>query len=137
MLVQRPDAARWVEGTEELPSPFRMMGADGKAGGSGVAGGAPDSQSHNERLSGRRAVPSHDGGPFDQVPQPPSWHAMTQMMDSRRHIVLMPLSCLSPGAGDLAYAAVVPWDFARRMLPPWRLARIAARPRLADQLAPA
>jgi hypothetical protein len=93
MLARRPDAARWVEGTDEPPSPFRMMGADGEACGSGVADGAPDSQSHNERLSGRRARPSQEGGPFDQVPQPPSWLAMTQMMNSRRHIVLMPLSC--------------------------------------------
>jgi len=68
-----------------------MIGADGGTGGSGVANGAPDSQSHNERLSGRRAKPSHDGGPFDQIAQPPSCHAMIQMMNSRRHIVLMPL----------------------------------------------
>lgn len=91
MLAQRPDAARWAEAADGLASPFRMMGAEGEAGGSGVADGAPDSQSHNERLSGRRARPSHDGGPFDQFAQPPSCHAMTQMMDSRRHIVLMPL----------------------------------------------
>lgn len=91
-MAQRPDAARWVEGADESPSPFRMMGADGEAGGSAVVDGAPDSQSHKERLSGRRARPSHDGGPFVQVPQPPSGHAMMQMMNSRRHIVLMPLS---------------------------------------------
>jgi len=90
MSAHRPDAARWVEGIGGLLSPFRVMGADGEADGSGVVGGAPDSESHNERLSGRRAVPSHDGGPFDQVPQPPSCDAMTQMMNSRRHIVLMP-----------------------------------------------
>ena len=92
MSVQWPDATSLVEGADGLLSPFRVMGADCGADGSGVAGGAPDSQSHNERLSGRRAVPSHDGGPFDQVPQPPSSHAITQMMISRRHIVLMPLS---------------------------------------------
>jgi hypothetical protein len=92
MSTQRPDAARWVNGADGLLSPFRMMGADGGIGGSGVVNGAPDSQSHNERLSGRRARPSHDGGPFDQFAQPPSCHAMTQMMNSRRHIVLMPLS---------------------------------------------
>ncbi|MGY8635497.1 hypothetical protein RAD15_23750 [Bradyrhizobium sp. 14AA] len=91
MSAQRPDTARGAEGAVELLSPFRMMGADGEAGGSGAATGAPDSQSHNERLSGRRARPSHDGGPFDQFAQPPSCHAMTQMMNSRRHIVLMPL----------------------------------------------
>ncbi|MCP2223651.1 hypothetical protein [Bradyrhizobium elkanii] len=92
MSAHRPDAARWVEGIGGLLSPFRVMGADGEADGSGVVGGAPDSESHSERLSGRRAVPSHDGGPFDQVPQPPSCDAMTQMMNTRRHIVLMPLS---------------------------------------------
>jgi hypothetical protein len=92
MSAQRPVAARWVEGAGALVSPFRMIGADGGTGGSGVVNGTPDSQSHNERLSGRRARPSHDGGPFDQFAQPPSCHAMTQMMNSRRHIVLMPLS---------------------------------------------
>jgi len=87
MSVQRPDAARWVEGADGLRSPFRTMGAVGGTGGSGVAEGAPDSQSHNERLSGRRARPSHDGGPFDQIAQPPSCHAITQMMNNRRHIL--------------------------------------------------
>jgi hypothetical protein len=91
MSAQRPDAARWVEGVGGVPSPFRVMG-DGGADGSGVVGGAPDSQSHKERLSGRRARPSHDGGPFDQFAQPPSCHAIAQMMNSRRHIVLMPPS---------------------------------------------
>lgn len=100
MPAQRSDAARW-EGADKPPSPFRMVGADGSAGGTGVADGAPDSQSQSERLSGRRVRPSQDGGPFDQFAQPPSCHAMTQMMNSRRHIVLMPLSCLSPDAGDL------------------------------------
>jgi hypothetical protein len=88
-----PDAASCVEGAAGLLSPLRMTGA-GAGGGSGVANGAPVSQSHSERLSGRRARPSHDGGPFDQIAQPPSCHAMTQMMNSRRHIVLMPL-CFS------------------------------------------
>ena len=88
MSIPRPDA---MEGAGGLLSPLRMIGADGGTGGSGVANGAPDSQSHNERLSGRRARPSHDGGPFDQIAQPPSCHAMMQMMNSRRHIVLMPL----------------------------------------------
>lgn len=93
MPVQRLDTARWIEGTIRPLSPFRMTGSDGGADGSGVAGGAPDSQSHNERLSGRRLRPSHDGGPFDQFAQPPSCDPMTQIMNSRRHIVLMPLSC--------------------------------------------
>jgi hypothetical protein len=92
MSAQRPDAARWVEGVGGLLSPFRVMSADGGADGPGVADGTPDSQSHKERLSGRRARPSHDGGPFVQFAQPPSCDAMTQMMNSRRHIVLMPLS---------------------------------------------
>ena len=92
MSAEWLDTARWLEGADEPLSPFRMMGVDGEAGGSGVACGAPDSQSHNERFSGRRARPSQDGGPFDQFAQPPSCHAMTQMMNSRRHIVLMPLS---------------------------------------------
>ena len=96
MLPHWPKAARWIDVADESPSPFRMMGADGEACGSGVADGAPDSQSQSERLSGRRVRPSHDGGPFDQFAQPPSCHAMTQMMNSRRHIVLMPLFYLSP-----------------------------------------
>ena len=93
MSTQRPDAARWVGGAAGMVSPLRMIGAGaaGGIGGSGVANGVPISQSHNERLSGRRARPSHDGGPFDQIAQPPSCHAMMQMMNSRRHIVLMPL----------------------------------------------
>ena len=82
MPAQRPDAPSWVDGTDELPSPFRMIGADGETAGSGAANGAPDSQSHSERLRGRRVRPSHDDGPFDQVAQPPSWLAMTQMMNS-------------------------------------------------------
>lgn len=118
MSAQRPDRARWVEGTDESPSPFRMMGADGEACGSGVADGAPDSQSHNERLSGRRARPSQEGGPFDQFAQPPSCQAITQMMNSRRHIVLMPLSLRRLMPAIFAYAVVVPWDCARRILPP-------------------
>lgn len=101
MFSQRPNAARWVDVTDGLPSPFRIRGADGPAGGTGVADGAPDSQSQSERLSGRRARPSQDGGPFDQFAQPPSCHAMMQMINSRRHIVLMPLSLSSPDAGDL------------------------------------
>ena len=88
-----PDAASCVEGAAGLVSPLRMIGAgaDDGIGGSGVASGVPVSQSHNERLSGRPARPSHDGGAFDQIAQPPSCHAMMQMMNSRRHIVLMPL----------------------------------------------
>ena len=77
MSAQRPDAARWVDGADGLVSPLRMIGAgaDGGIGGSGVASGVPVSQSHNERLSGRRARPSHEGGALDQIAQPPSCHA--------------------------------------------------------------
>ena len=91
MSIPWPDDARRTEGAGGLLSPLRMIGADGGTGSSGVANGAPDSQSHNERLSGRRARPSHDGGPFDQIAQPASCDAIMQMMNSRRHIVLMPL----------------------------------------------
>jgi hypothetical protein len=101
-----------VEGGLELASPLRMIGADGGIGGSGTAKGVPVSQSHNERLSGRRARPSHEGGALDQIAQPPSCHAITQMMDSRRHIVLMPLlaACrLMPAiSGIRVYAVVLP-----------------------------
>jgi hypothetical protein len=93
MAAWRSDAASFVEGAARLVSPLRMTGAgaDGGRGSSGVANGVPVSQSHSERLSGRRASPSHAGGAFDQIAQPPSCHAITQMMNSRRHIVLMPL----------------------------------------------
>ena len=96
MVAWWSDAASCVEGAAGAISPLRMTGAGagGGGGGSGVANGVPVSQSHSERLSGRRASPSHDGGPFDQLAQPPTCHAMTQMMNSRRHIVLMPL-CFS------------------------------------------
>lgn len=85
--------AVWLDGADGPVSSLRMMGAgaDGAIGGSGAASGVPVSQSHNERLSGRRVRPSQDGGPFDQFAQPPSCHPKTQMMNSRRHIVLMPL----------------------------------------------
>ena len=74
MAASRSGAASFVEGAAGLVSPLRMTGAgaDGGTGGSGVAIGVPISQSHSERLSGRRAWPSHDGGPFDQIAQPPS-----------------------------------------------------------------
>jgi hypothetical protein len=74
MSAWGPDAASCVEGAAGLVSPLRMAGAgaDGGGAGSGVANGVPVSQSHSERLSGRRAWPSHDGGPFDQLAQPPS-----------------------------------------------------------------
>jgi hypothetical protein len=128
-----------VEGGLELASPLRMIGADGGTGGSGTAKGVPVSQSHNDRLSGRRAMPSHEGGALDQIAQPPSCIAITHIIDSRYHILLMPLiSLVSLLMGCcFPYAAVAPCDRVRRMLPPWRLARIAARPRLADQRAPA
>ena len=134
-----PDAASCVEGAAGMVSPLRMIGAGaaGGIGGSGVANGVPVSQSHNERLSGRRARPSHDGGAFDQIAQPPSCHAITQMMNSRRHISKFPVFRCRLMPAIIAYATVVPCDRARRMLPPCRLALTAARPRLADQRAPA
>src|SRR6476620_6830182 len=91
-----PDAASCVEGAAGMVSPLRMIGAGaaGGIGGSGVASGVPVSQSHNERLSGRRARPSHDGGAFDQIAQPPSCDAITHMIESRYHILLMPLISL-------------------------------------------
>jgi hypothetical protein len=97
------ELAVWLVGADGPASPLRMIGAgaDGEIGGSGAANGVPFSQSQSERLSGRRVRPSQDGGPFDQFAQPPSCHAITQMMNSRRHIVLMPLSFLSPNASDL------------------------------------
>lgn len=74
MAAWRSDAASCLEGAAGLVSPLRMTGAgaDGGTAGSGVAIGVPVSQSHNDRFSGRRAWPSHDGGPFDQLAQPPS-----------------------------------------------------------------
>lgn len=74
MVAWWPDAASWVEGADGVVSPLRTTGAgaDGGIGASGAASGVPVSQSHNERLSGRRARPSHDGGAFDQIAQPPS-----------------------------------------------------------------
>jgi len=103
-----PDAASCVEGAAGMVSPLRMIGAGaaGGIGGSGVANGV--SQSHNERLSGRRARPSHDGGAFDQIAQPPSCDAITQMMSSRRHIFECPCFPLSPDAGD--HLVTPPWS---------------------------
>jgi len=66
-----------VEGGLELASPLRMIGAD--VDGSGTAKGVPVSQSHNERLSGRRARPSHEGGALDQIAQPPSCIPITHI----------------------------------------------------------
>ncbi|MGY4408863.1 hypothetical protein ACVWW4_000599 [Bradyrhizobium sp. LB7.1] len=103
MFNRELELAVWLDGADGPISPLRMLGAgaDGGIGGSGAANGVPFSQSQSERLSGRRVRPSQDGGPFDQFAHPPSGHAITQMMNSRRHIVLMPLSILSPDAGDL------------------------------------
>jgi hypothetical protein len=103
MFNRELELAVWLDGADGPISPLRMLGAgaDGGIGGSGAAIGVPFSQSQSERLSGRRVRPSQDGGPFDQFAQPPSCHGITQMMNSRRHIVLMPLSFLSPDAGDL------------------------------------
>src|SRR5258708_3573049 len=93
MSAQWPDAklmARCVVGAGGLLSPLRMIGADGGTGGSGTAKGVPVSQSHNERLSGRRARPSHEGGALDQIAQPPSCIPITHIIESRYHILLMP-----------------------------------------------
>jgi len=74
MSARWSDAASCLEGAAGVASPLRMTGAgaDGAGDGSGVAKGVLVSQSHNDRLRGRRAWPSHDGGPFDQIAQPPS-----------------------------------------------------------------
>ena len=92
MSAQGPDVASRVDGADGLVSPLRMIGAgaDDGIGGSGVANGVPVSQSHNERLSGRRARPSHEGGALDQIAQPPSCIPITHMIESRYHILLMP-----------------------------------------------
>ena len=84
-----------VEDGLELASPLRMIGADGWIGGSGTAKGVPVSQSHNERLSGRRARPSHEGGALDQIAQPPSCIPITHIIESRYHILRMPLISLA------------------------------------------
>lgn len=85
-----------VEGGVGLASPLRTIGG---IGGSGVANGAPVSQSHSERLRGLRARPSHEGGALDQIAQPPSCHAITQIINSRCHILCAP-SC--PGSLEAA-----------------------------------
>src|SRR5258708_28127859 len=83
-----------------------MIGADGWIGGSGTAKGVPVSQSHNERLSGRRARPSHEGGALDQIAQPPSCIPITHIIESRYHILLMPLiSSGRPDAGDVGFSS--------------------------------
>jgi hypothetical protein len=87
--------ARGAVGAGGLLSLLRMIGADGGTGGSGTAKGVPVSQSHNERLSGRRAKPSHEGGVLDQIAQPPSCIPITHMIESRYHILLMPLISLA------------------------------------------
>src|ERR1700676_4731682 len=115
MLAQWLDAklmARGAVGAGGLVSPLRMIGADGWIGGSGTAKGVPVSQSHNERLSGRRARPSHEGGALDQIAQPPSCIPITHIIESRYHILLM--SLISPGrpdAGGVVFSS-------RRSLPP-------------------
>lgn len=89
MSAKESDAklmATLLDGVGALLSPLRMIGADGGLGGCGVAKGVFVSQSHSERLSGRRASPSHDAGPLDQTTQPPSCQAITQTIDNRRHI---------------------------------------------------
>src|ERR1700730_16751524 len=97
MSAQWPDAklmARGVVGAGGLLSPLRMIGADGGTGDSGTAKGVPVSQSHNERLSGRRVRPSHEGGALDQIAQPPSCIPITHIIESRYHILRMPLISL-------------------------------------------
>src|ERR1700732_5136613 len=95
-----------VEGGLELASPLRMIGADGWTGGSGTAKGVPVSQSHNERLSGRRARPSHEGGALDQIAQPPSCIPITHIIESRYHILLMPPDFNGrPDAGDIVLSS--------------------------------
>lgn len=97
MSVPSPGAklrAKWVAGAGGLLSPLRIIGADGVIGGSGAAKGVPVSQSHNERLSGRRARPSQEGGALDQIAQPPSCIPITHTIESRYHILLMPLISL-------------------------------------------
>src|ERR1700738_3829682 len=92
MLAQWLDAklmARGAVGAGGLLSPLRMIGADGWIGGSGTAKGVPVSQSHNERLSGRRTRPSHEGGALDQIAQPPSCIPITHIIERRYHILLM------------------------------------------------
>ena len=94
MSVPSPGAklrAKRVAGAGGLLSPLRIIGADGVIGGSGAAKGVPVSQSHNERLSGRRVRPSHEGGALDQIAQPPSCIPITHTIESRYHILLMPL----------------------------------------------
>src|SRR6202048_1788784 len=78
-----------LEGGVGLASPLRMIGAGCGIGGSGVANGVPVSQSHSERLSGRRARPSHEGGALDQIAQPPSCIPITHIIERRYHILLM------------------------------------------------
>ena len=97
MSVPSPGAklrAKWVAGAGGQLSPLRIIGADGVIGGSGAAKGVPVSQSHNERLSGRRARPSQEGGALDQIAQPPSCIPITHTIESRYHILLMPLISL-------------------------------------------
>src|SRR5258708_31420002 len=125
MVVVWVEGVGWVGGGGGMVSPLRLIGAGaaGGIGGSGVANGVPISQSHNERLSGRRARPSHDGGAFDQIAQPPSCDAITQMMSTRRHI--FPNSLFYPSAfcrRSFAYATAAPFDRVRPKLPPFLLA---------------
>jgi hypothetical protein len=46
-------------------------------------------------LSGRRARPSHEGGALDQIAQPPSCIPITHIIESRYHILRMPLISLA------------------------------------------
>ena len=96
---------REFDGEGGLASPLWMMGADGATGDSGAANGVPVSQSHNERLSCRRARPSHEGGALGEIAQPPTCNAVRHIKDNRRNIFFCPAS---PDAGDLLRSCLRP-----------------------------
>ena len=88
MSMWLPEAEDRPAGTDEPASPFRTSGSE-PAGGvacSGAASGVPLSQSHRERLRGRRAEPSHEGGALDQLAQPPSSHVTTETTSNLRSV---------------------------------------------------
>jgi hypothetical protein len=72
--------------------------------------GAP-SQSHRERLRGRRARPSQVGGALEKVAQPLSGHAITHIMINRR-ILINPMSSDAAAAGP-SFAGSFCFDQAR------------------------
>jgi hypothetical protein len=94
-----PTALLGAEGAGGEPvSALRINGGEGTAGAGGAPRAVPGSQSHRERLRGRRAMPSHEGGALDKLAQPQSGEAITHRIVSRTHI----FSCthFSPGASD-------------------------------------